>query len=95
MLSVILCAYCVFRIVDKYSQHFEKAMQNTEHTLGNPIDAFLLIKRFTVDYERDVSPILGNDSWKSMFSIMLFLLSFSFCGIVINCVTTHVYYCPL
>ncbi|KAL8609462.1 hypothetical protein ACOMHN_037984 [Nucella lapillus] len=54
------------QLADDYAQHSQKALANPSFYLGNPVNAFLLIKRFTLDWDRDVSPMLGNDSWQDL-----------------------------
>ena len=51
------------RLAEDYNQHSKKALADPTYYLGNPVNAFLLIKRFTLDWDREVTPILGNNTW--------------------------------
>ncbi|KAI8794049.1 prolyl 4-hydroxylase subunit alpha-1 isoform X1, partial [Biomphalaria glabrata] len=55
------------QLAEDYEDHSKLALQNLDKYLGNPINAFLLIKRFTLDWDRDVIPVLVNNSWDSMY----------------------------
>ncbi|XP_055875548.1 prolyl 4-hydroxylase subunit alpha-1-like isoform X2 [Biomphalaria glabrata] len=55
------------QLAEDYEEHSKLALQNLDKYLGNPINAFLLIKRFTLDWDRDVIPVLVNNSWDSMY----------------------------
>ncbi|XP_076459710.1 prolyl 4-hydroxylase subunit alpha-1-like isoform X2 [Babylonia areolata] len=54
------------QLADDYAQHSQKALADPSYYLGNPVNAFLLIKRFTLDWNKNVSPMLGNDSWQEL-----------------------------
>ncbi|KAH9490051.1 Prolyl 4-hydroxylase, alpha polypeptide, partial [Bulinus truncatus] len=54
-------------LAEDYEEHSKKSLQNLDKYLGNPINAFLLIKRFTLDWDRDVLPVLVNNTWDSMY----------------------------
>jgi prolyl 4-hydroxylase len=44
-------------------RHSMEALVDPERHLGNPVNAYLLIKRFTVDWERVVdADIRGNET---------------------------------
>ncbi|XP_012939002.1 prolyl 4-hydroxylase subunit alpha-1 [Aplysia californica] len=55
------------KLADDYDTHSNTALENIDSYLGNPVNAFLLIKRFTLDWDRDVLPVVSNNSWDSMF----------------------------
>ncbi|CAL1543171.1 unnamed protein product [Lymnaea stagnalis] len=57
----------VRQLAEDYERHSNKALENIDKYLGNPINAFLLIKRFTLDWDRDVIPIISNNTWDAMF----------------------------
>ncbi|RUS89704.1 hypothetical protein EGW08_002522 [Elysia chlorotica] len=50
----------------EYSSHSNSALADVEKYLGNPINAFLLIKKFTMDWDRDILPIINNSSIESL-----------------------------
>ncbi|CAG5124209.1 unnamed protein product [Candidula unifasciata] len=54
------------RLADDYERHSSSALENIDAFLGNPINAFLLIKRFTLDWDRDVIPVISNGTWEAM-----------------------------
>lgn len=51
------------KIANDYGEHSRKALEDPHFYLANPVNAFLLIKRFTLDWDREVLPIVGNHSW--------------------------------
>ncbi|KAK7111469.1 prolyl 4-hydroxylase subunit alpha-1-like isoform X2 [Littorina saxatilis] len=54
------------KLAGDYEQHSRKALADPNYYLGNPVNAFLLIKRFTLDWDKEVLPILGNNSWQDL-----------------------------
>ncbi|GFN78299.1 prolyl 4-hydroxylase subunit alpha-1 [Plakobranchus ocellatus] len=50
------------QLADDYSEHSNQALANIDKYLGNPINAFLLIKKFTLDWDRDIIPVINNSS---------------------------------
>lgn len=52
------------KIADDYEEHSRKALADPHFYLGNPVNAFLLIKRFTLDWDHQVAPIVSNYSWE-------------------------------
>jgi prolyl 4-hydroxylase len=53
-------------LADDYQKHSNLALDNVDKFLGNPVNAFLLIKRFTLDWDRDVLPIISNGTWDAL-----------------------------
>ena len=53
----------MYRLADDYAEHSRSSLENLDTSLGNPVNAFLLIKRFTLDWDRDVLPALSNNSY--------------------------------
>ncbi|PVD38058.1 hypothetical protein C0Q70_00668 [Pomacea canaliculata] len=51
------------KIAIDYEKHSAAALQNPNFYLANPVNAFLLIKRFTLDWDQNVAPILNNNTW--------------------------------
>ncbi|XP_063444800.1 prolyl 4-hydroxylase subunit alpha-2-like isoform X1 [Mytilus trossulus] len=49
------------RLADELETHSSKALENVDFYLGNPVNAYLFVKRFTVDWERHIEDIL---KWK-------------------------------
>ncbi|XP_013418730.1 prolyl 4-hydroxylase subunit alpha-1-like [Lingula anatina] len=39
------------RVADEYEKHSEEALANSEKFMGNPVNAYLFMKRFTVDWD--------------------------------------------
>ncbi|BFZ17688.1 hypothetical protein BsWGS_20727 [Bradybaena similaris] len=54
------------QLANDYERHSSMALENIDKFLGNPINAFLLIKRFTLDWDRDVIPVISNGTWDAM-----------------------------
>ena len=38
-------------LAEDYEQHSKAALANPDYHLGNPVNAFLLVKRFTTDFD--------------------------------------------
>lgn len=43
-------------IAEDYAEHSEKALASEKNLLANPINAYLYMKRFTIDWDKDVAP---------------------------------------
>ncbi|XP_076452038.1 prolyl 4-hydroxylase subunit alpha-1-like isoform X2 [Babylonia areolata] len=52
------------KVAEDYAEHSRKSLSDPSFYLGNPVNAFLLIKRLTLDWDKDVLPLLGNNSLK-------------------------------
>ncbi|KAL3876586.1 hypothetical protein ACJMK2_034417 [Sinanodonta woodiana] len=50
------------RIASEIDQHSAKALENPEYYLANPVDAYLFVKYFTLDWDRDIDPVLKNNT---------------------------------
>lgn len=50
------------RLADEFEAHSTEALQDPDHHLGNPINAFLFVKHFTLDWDRDIEELLSNSS---------------------------------
>lgn len=59
--SLIFVNSSFFRLADELETHSSKALENVDFYLGNPVNAYLFVKRFTVDWERHIEDIL---KWK-------------------------------
>ena len=49
------------RLADELDSHSQGALENPDFYLGNPVNAYLFVKRFTIDWEEHVEGIL---KWK-------------------------------
>ena len=62
-----MCVRCVrftfvcYSIADDYERHSQVALTDMESHLANPINAFLLVKRFTADWNQ-VEELITNNS---------------------------------
>lgn len=52
------------KLAEDYAEHSKRSLSNPSYYLGNPVNAFLLIKRLTLDWDRNVAPMLGNSTWQ-------------------------------
>ncbi|KAL8579446.1 hypothetical protein ACOMHN_026811 [Nucella lapillus] len=52
------------KLAEEYAEHSRKSLSNPSYYLGNPVNAFLLIKRLTLDWDKTVVPMLGNSTWQ-------------------------------
>jgi len=48
-------------LADELDTHSQGALENPDFYLGNPVNAYLFVKRFTIDWEEHVEGIL---KWK-------------------------------
>ena len=61
-----------FSIADDYEAHSERALGDPEHHLANPVNAFLLVKRFTTDWDNIVQNLIrSNNSEGKIASLSL------------------------
>lgn len=49
-------------IAEEFESHSSAALQNTHVYLGNPVNAYLFVKHFTLDWDRNIDHILKNNS---------------------------------
>ncbi|XP_048758000.2 prolyl 4-hydroxylase subunit alpha-1-like isoform X1 [Ostrea edulis] len=49
------------RIAEDFSEHSEKALASEKNFLANPINAYLYMKRFTLDWDKEVAPNFKSD----------------------------------
>lgn len=49
------------QIADDYESHSRLALGDPEHHLANPVNAFLLVKRFTTDWDHIVQNLIRNN----------------------------------
>ena len=57
-----------YRIADDYESHSKGASENPDQYLSNPLNAFLLVKRFTIDWER-VENLIKNNTADGLFAL--------------------------
>lgn len=63
---------CKFRLAEDYEKHSKEALSNPEIYLSNPVNAFLLVKRFTTDWDNVLSKLIrGNASQGKSFHFCL------------------------
>ncbi|XP_046362969.1 prolyl 4-hydroxylase subunit alpha-1-like isoform X2 [Haliotis rufescens] len=54
------------RLAEDLEAHSIKALEKPDYYLANPVNAFLFVKRFTLDWSKNVDHLLKNDSSESM-----------------------------
>jgi len=60
-LPCVSCWDCIrCRLAKSYERHSVEAMDNPEKYLSNPVMAFLMVKRFTVDWQNIVKTYFDN-----------------------------------
>lgn len=64
----------LYRIASDYERHANLALGNTEYYLANPVNAFLLVKRFTLDWGK-LDTLLSTQTNTGKSSIMVFFVS--------------------
>ncbi|ESO84721.1 hypothetical protein LOTGIDRAFT_196347 [Lottia gigantea] len=53
-------------IANELADHSNRALEQPDKTIGNPVSAFLYVKRLTLDWEREIEPIINNDTYTTM-----------------------------
>ena len=66
----------VHRIADDYERHSKEALSDPEKHLANPVNAFLLVKRFTTDWEDVIEKLIRGNASQS--KSMLIWMTYSF-----------------
>ncbi|XP_059177300.1 prolyl 4-hydroxylase subunit alpha-2-like isoform X2 [Physella acuta] len=54
------------QLAEDFDRHSKRALEDVDKYLGNPVNAFLLIKKFTLDWDRNVTPVLSNNTLDSL-----------------------------
>jgi len=60
--AVSLCFVLHNSIADELERHSIEALGNTEEYLSNPVNAFLLIKRFSIDWNDNIRNFVNNNN---------------------------------
>ncbi|KAH3862520.1 hypothetical protein DPMN_025487 [Dreissena polymorpha] len=55
-----MCMCC--RLADEFEDHSTTALQDPDYYLGNPVNAYLFVKHFTLDWDKDIEHTLKNNS---------------------------------
>ncbi|XP_052769082.1 prolyl 4-hydroxylase subunit alpha-1-like isoform X2 [Mya arenaria] len=50
------------KIAEDFEGHSEMALEDPDYYLGNPVNAYLFVKHFTLDWDRDIDHVLRNNS---------------------------------
>lgn len=50
-----------YRIASDFADHSEAALAGDKNLLANPINAYLYMKRFTLDWDKEVAPNFQSD----------------------------------
>ncbi|XP_052262692.1 prolyl 4-hydroxylase subunit alpha-1-like isoform X3 [Dreissena polymorpha] len=50
------------RLADEFEDHSTTALQDPDYYLGNPVNAYLFVKHFTLDWDKDIEHTLKNNS---------------------------------
>jgi hypothetical protein len=56
-------------VVEDYESHSRIALKNKDKYLGNPVNLYLLVKRFTVEFDDVIKKYVTNDTTKGEFSL--------------------------
>jgi len=59
-----------FRIAEDFESHSSKALKDPDYYIGNPINAYLFVKHFTLDWDRDIDQELRNNSREGGFILL-------------------------
>ena len=59
-LLIVILLFC--RIAKDYEVHSEKALGDSDKYLSNPLNAFLLVKRFTSEWEDGVVSLIKSNN---------------------------------
>jgi len=61
---VLLC-----RLADDFERHSNESLADPERYIGNPVNAYLLVKRFTSDWEQVVNTQIRSSSAEGLLSV--------------------------
>lgn len=53
--------FIFYRIASNFADHSEAALAGDKNLLANPINAYLYMKRFTLDWDKEVAPNFQSD----------------------------------
>ena len=63
-----------FRIAEEFESHSDTALQDPDFYLGNPVNAYLFVKHFTLDWDRDIAVALTNNSREGKLKLQVLSL---------------------
>lgn len=50
------------QLANEFEQHSTMALKDPDRYMGNPVNAYLFVKHFTLDWDRDIDVIIKNNS---------------------------------
>ncbi|KAL4240088.1 Prolyl 4-hydroxylase subunit alpha-1 [Mactra antiquata] len=56
------------RLADEFESHSATALQDPDKYMGNPVNAYLFVKHFTLDWDNDIDVIIRNNSRQELSS---------------------------
>ena len=52
----------IFRLANEFEQHSAQALEDPDLYLGNPVNAYLFVKHFTIDWDNEIDVVIKNNS---------------------------------
>ena len=66
-------------LAEDYEQHSKAALANPDYHLGNPVNAFLLVKRFTTDFDSMLDDYVRVNNSEGNMVLCHFLININEC----------------
>ena len=80
--------YAIYSIANDFETHSQEALVDPESHLANPVNAYLLIKRFTVDWRQLVDKYLSASRTQGE-NIYIIYINYYFCKNQLICSVWH------
>ncbi|XP_060574023.1 prolyl 4-hydroxylase subunit alpha-1-like isoform X2 [Ruditapes philippinarum] len=56
------------QLADEFEKHSEKALEDPDLYLGNPVNAYLFVKHFTIDWDNEIDIVIKNNSRTELYN---------------------------
>jgi prolyl 4-hydroxylase len=63
-------------LADEFEKHSEKALEDPDLYLGNPVNAYLFVKHFTIDWDNEIDIVIKNNSRSGKLTSIVSLLKY-------------------
>jgi len=78
------------RLADDFERHSNETLADPERFLGNPVNAYLLIKRFTADWERLVNTQIRAASAEGSVILIIIIIIINFIIFIIIIISSFI-----
>ncbi|XP_053384823.1 prolyl 4-hydroxylase subunit alpha-1-like isoform X2 [Mercenaria mercenaria] len=55
------------QLADEFEKHSAMALEDPDKYMGNPVNAFLFVKHFTIDWDNDIDVVIKNNSRNELY----------------------------